>query len=138
MKSLEDDFVYGNWTPAMLEVPPVENNKANYKGKKKQDTKTSKKGKTAQGGQNRRLRKQRRVVSIGDDTTLPYINIFLLILGMILCVTSGHSVVPGVLGSSQSPSTSQLPVPSQLLTTSQLLLLPTTSHFLVSSQLPEA
>ena len=47
MKSLEDDFVYGNWTPAMLEVPPVENNKANYKGKKKQDTKTSKKRKNS-------------------------------------------------------------------------------------------
>jgi len=46
MKSLEDDFVYGNWTPAMLEVPPVENNKA-------KDTKPTKKGKTAdktQGG----------------------------------------------------------------------------------------
>ena len=48
MKSLEDDFVCGNWTPAMLEVPPVENNKANNKGKKKQKTKkTTKKGKTA-------------------------------------------------------------------------------------------
>jgi len=40
MKSLEDDFVYGNWTPAMLEVPPVENNEANYKIKQKQDTKS--------------------------------------------------------------------------------------------------
>jgi len=50
MKPLEDDFVYGNWTPAILEVPPVENNK----GKKKQKTtKTTKKGKTpdkTQGG----------------------------------------------------------------------------------------
>ena len=42
MKSLEDDFVCGNWTPAMLEVPPVENNKANNKGKKKQKTKNHK------------------------------------------------------------------------------------------------
>jgi len=63
------------------------------------------------------------------------INIFLLISGTILCVTSGHSAAPGVLGSSQSPSTSQLLTTSQLLLSSQL---PTTSYFLVSSWLPEA